>query len=103
MSRAKGVSGQGRRGKPPAPPPRAVPDEPLFERPPIALVIAVVLTAVLEVLDMTIVNVSIPHMMGTFAATPDQITWVLTSYLVANAIILPMTGWLASVARPERP
>ena len=96
MSRAKGRGGQGRKGKPPAAPPRAVPPEPPFVRPPIALVIAVVLTAVLEVLDMTIVNVSIPHMLGTFAATPDQITWVLTSYIVAAAVVMPLTGYLSN-------
>ena len=61
-----------------------------------ALVIAVVMTAVLEVLDMTIVNVSIPHMIGTFAATPDQITWVLTSYIVAAAVVMPLTGYLST-------
>ena len=61
-----------------------------------ALVIAVVMTAVLEVLDMTIVNVSIPHMIGTFAATPDQITWVLTSYIVAAAVVMPLSGYLAT-------
>ncbi len=96
MSRVKGRGGQGRKGKPPAAPPRAVPPEPPFERPPIALVIAVVLTAVLEVLDMTIVNVSIPHMLGAFAATPDQITWVLTSYIVAAAVVMPLTGYLSN-------
>ena len=58
--------------------------------------IAVVLTAVLEVLDMTIVNVSIPHMLGAFAATPDQITWVLTSYIVAAAVVMPLTGYLSN-------
>ncbi len=66
------------------------------ERPPIPLVIAVVLTAFLEVLDITIVNVSIPHMLGAFAATPDQITWVLTSYIVAAAVIMPLTGYLSN-------
>jgi MFS transporter, DHA2 family, multidrug resistance protein len=96
MSRAKGGSGKGRKGKPPPEPSRADPPDHHYERPPIALVIAVVLTAVLEVLDMTIVNVSIPHMMGTFAATPDQITWVLTSYIVAAAVVMPLTGYLSN-------
>jgi MFS transporter, DHA2 family, multidrug resistance protein len=64
------------------------------DRPPTALVVAVVLTAVLEVLDITIVNVTIAHMLGSFGATPDQITWVLTSYLVSAAIIMPLTGHL---------
>ena len=78
---------------PPPPPPRS----PLhFERPPIPLVIAVVLTAVLEVLDITIVNVAIPHMLGAFGATSDQITWVLTSYLVSAAVVMPLTGYLST-------
>ena len=68
--------------------------EPL-KRPSVALVIAVVLTAILEVLDITIVSVSIPHMLGSFGATPDQITWVLTSYLVAAAVGMPLTGYLS--------
>src|SRR6266566_4494614 len=50
----------------------------------------------LEVLDTTIVNVSLPHIAGNLSASIEESTWVLTSYLVANAIILPMTGWLAS-------
>ena len=66
------------------------------ERPPIPLVIAVVLTAVLEVLDITIVNVAIPNMLGAFAATPDQITWILTSYIVAAAVVMPLTGYLSN-------
>ena len=51
----------------------------------------------MEVLDTTVVNVSLPHIAGNLSATIDESTWVLTSYLVANAIILPMTGWLASM------
>ena len=71
--------------EPPAPPPHD-------QRPPVALVIAVVLTAILEVLDITIVNVAVPHMLGAFAATPDQVTWILTSYIVAAAVVMPLTG-----------
>jgi MFS transporter, DHA2 family, multidrug resistance protein len=95
MSRQKRSGGKGSKGKPPAEPPRPVPPSPP-DRVPIALVIAVVTTAILEVLDMTIVNVSIPHMLGTFAATPDQITWVLTSYIVAAAVVMPLTGYLSN-------
>jgi DHA2 family multidrug resistance protein len=51
----------------------------------------------MEVLDTTVVNVSLPHIAGSMSATVEEATWVLTSYLVANAIILPITGWLASV------
>ena len=48
---------------------------------------------VMQVLDTTIVNVALPHMEGQLEATPDQITWVLTSYLVASAIFMPLTGF----------
>jgi len=58
--------------------------------------IAVLSSAVMEVLDTSVVNVSLPHIAGNLSATTDEATWVLTSYLVANAIILPMSGWLAN-------
>ena len=70
-------------------------DELHFQRPPVALVMAVVMTAVLEVLDTTIVNVAVPRMLGAFAARPDQIAWVLTSYIVASAVVMPLTGYLS--------
>ena len=50
----------------------------------------------MEVLDTTVVNVSLPHIAGNLSATIDEATWVITSYLVANAMILPITGWLAN-------
>ncbi len=50
----------------------------------------------MEVLDTTVVNVSLPHIAGNLSASIDEVTWVLTSYLVANAIILPITGWLSN-------
>jgi len=53
-------------------------------------------SAVMEVLDTSVVNVSLPHIAGSLSATVDESTWVLTSYLVANAIVLPITGWLAN-------
>jgi DHA2 family multidrug resistance protein len=56
----------------------------------------VMLGATLEILDSSIVNVALPHMQGSFSASVDQITWVLTSYLVANGIMIPMTGWISS-------
>jgi DHA2 family multidrug resistance protein len=80
--------------RPPEPPRRPEPPEQL--KPSVALVVAVVLTAILEVLDITIVSVAIPHMMGSFGATPDQITWVLTSYLVSAAVVMPLTGYLSA-------
>ena len=63
---------------------------------PWIVAISVMFGTFMEVLDTTVVNVSLPHIAGSMSATTDEATWVLTSYLVANAIILPMTGWLAS-------
>ena len=57
---------------------------------------AVMLATILEVLDTSVANVALPNMAGSLAASLDEATWVLTSYLVANAIVLPMTGWLSS-------
>ncbi|HHQ48200.1 MAG TPA: DHA2 family efflux MFS transporter permease subunit [Acidobacteria bacterium] len=54
------------------------------------------LGTMMEVVDTSVANVSLPHMQGTFSAGVDEITWVITSYLVANAVILPITGWLAA-------
>ncbi|MCC7176205.1 MAG: DHA2 family efflux MFS transporter permease subunit [Bryobacterales bacterium] len=56
---------------------------------------SVALATFMQVLDSTIVSVAMPHMAGSLAATPEEATWVLTSYLVANAIVLPTSGWLA--------
>ncbi len=57
--------------------------------------IAVMLATIMQVLDTTIANVALPHMQGSLSATQDQITWVLTSYIVASAIMTLPTGWLA--------
>jgi DHA2 family multidrug resistance protein len=62
---------------------------------PWIVAVAVMFATFMEVLDTTVVNVSLPHIAGSLSATIDESTWVLTSYLVANAIVLPMTGWLA--------
>lgn len=59
------------------------------------VVLAVVLTAVLEVLDSTIVNVALPHMKAAFGITSDQTVWILTSYIVASIIVMPLTGLFA--------
>ena len=62
---------------------------------PWIVAIAVMFATFMEVLDTTVVNVSLPHIAGNLSASIDESTWVLTSYLVANAIVLPLTGWLA--------
>src|SRR5262249_31005381 len=60
------------------------------------LMTATIISAcVLQGIDTTIANVALPHIQGSMSAAQDQISWVLTSYIVASAIMMPMTGWLA--------
>ena len=61
-----------------------------------AITITVMLTTIMQALDMTIANVALPHMQGSMSATLDQISWVLTSYVVAAAICMPLTGILSA-------
>lgn len=60
------------------------------------IAVAVMASAVMELVDTSAVNVSIPYIAGNLSASIDEATWVLTSYLVSNAVVLPLTGWLAS-------
>jgi DHA2 family multidrug resistance protein len=69
---------------------------------PWLVAVVVALAAFMEVLDTSIANVALPYMAGNLGASNDQSTWVLTSYLVSNAIILPMTGWLAGAFGRKR-
>ena len=62
---------------------------------PWLIAIAVMLATFMEVLDTSIASVALPHIAGSLSATTDEATWVLTSYLVANAIVLPASGWFA--------
>src|SRR5581483_4475150 len=57
---------------------------------------SVMLATIMQALDTTIANVALPKVQGTLAATQDEMGWVLTSYIVAAAITIPLTGWLAS-------
>lgn len=59
------------------------------------LVVSVMLATLMQALDTTIANVALPDMQGSLSATQDQVSWVLTSYIVAAAILTPVTGWLA--------
>lgn len=63
---------------------------------PWLITVTVMLAVFMEVLDTSIANIALPHIAGSLSATPEEATWVLTSYLVANAIVLPMTGWLGN-------
>src|SRR5579859_3244026 len=64
---------------------------------PWIIALAVTLATFMEVLDTSIANVALPHIAGGLSAGQDESTWVLTSYLVSNAIVLPLSGWLSSV------
>jgi DHA2 family multidrug resistance protein len=64
--------------------------------------LTVILPTFLEVMDTSVVNVSLPHIQGSLSVGVDEATWVLTSYLVANAIIIPITGWLSSIFGRKR-
>jgi DHA2 family multidrug resistance protein len=59
------------------------------------IVSAVMLATFIDILDMTIVNVALPHMKGALGATSEQIAWVLTSYMVSAVVVMPLTGYLA--------
>ena len=75
--------------------PAHVAAHPLPTRERIIVTIGVMMAVLLQVLDTTIANVALPHMQASLSATQESINWVLTSYIVASAIALPITGWLA--------
>ena len=73
---------------------------PRAERAPVnpwIIALTVTLATFMEVLDTSVANVSLPHIAGSLSASVDESTWVLTSYLVSNAIVLPMSGWFSSL------
>jgi MFS transporter, DHA2 family, multidrug resistance protein len=67
-----------------------------------AITVTVMTVTVMQVLDVTVINVALPHMQGSLSAGVDEISWVLTSYLAANAVVLPATGWLAGILGRKR-
>ena len=69
---------------------------------PWIIAMAVTLATFMEVLDTSIANVSLPHIAGSLSAGTDESTWVLTSYLVSNAIVLPLSGWISSIIGRKR-
>src|SRR6202049_2036205 len=81
---------------PPEAVPQAAPSSLTPQINPWIVAISVMFATFMEVLDTTVVNVSLPHIAGSLSASVDAATWTLTSYLVANAIVLPITGWLAN-------
>src|SRR5213080_1971449 len=69
---------------------------------PWVIAITVTLATFMEVLDTSIANVALPHIAGNLSAGLDESTWVLTSYLVANAIVLPLAGWASLMMGRKR-
>src|SRR6266487_5408763 len=69
---------------------------------PWIVAMTVTLATFMEVLDSSIANVALPHIAGGLSATQDEATWVLTSYLVSNAVVLPMAGWLSTLLGRKR-
>lgn len=69
---------------------------------PWAIAITVTLATFMEALDTSIANVALPHIAGALSASVDESTWVLTSYLVSNAIVLPMSAWLSTMVGRKR-
>ena len=83
----------------------AAPEQPERWRPshnPWAVAITVTLATFMEVLDTSIANVALPHIAGSLAASVDESTWVLTSYLVSNGIVLPISGWMSGLIGRKR-
>ena len=67
-----------------------------------AITFSVMLVTVMQVLDTSVTNVALPHMQGSLSASVDEVAWVLTSYLAANAVIIPATGWLSALLGRKR-
>ena len=71
-------------------------------RGPWLVAVVVAMAAFMEILDTSIANVALPHIAGNLAVSNEESTWVLTSYLVSNAIILPISGWIAGAVGRKR-
>src|SRR5207248_3990800 len=69
---------------------------------PWAIAMVVTMATFMEVLDTSIANVALPHIAGSLSAGQDESTWVLTSYLVSNAVVLPMSAWLSGLIGRKR-
>jgi DHA2 family multidrug resistance protein len=67
-----------------------------------AITFSVMLVTVMQILDTSVTNVALPHMQGALSASVDEVAWILTSYLAANAVIIPATGWLSGLLGRKR-
>src|SRR5262249_15987728 len=75
---------------------------PARQRNPWAIALTVTIATFMEVLDTSIANVALPHIAGGLSASVNESTWVLTGYLVGNAIVLPLSAWMASIVGRKR-
>src|SRR5207247_7764668 len=94
------TSGQRRqatRVTPPAPEAPAVPAAQKW-----AITLTVMVVAFMQILDTSVTNVVLPHLQGSLSAGLDEVSWVITSYLAANAVVIPATGWLAGLLGRQR-
>ena len=71
-------------------------------RNPWSIALVVTMATFMEVLDTSIANVSLPHIAGSLSVSQDESTWVLTSYLVSNAVVLPISGWISTKVGRKR-
>src|SRR3982074_925289 len=62
-----------------------------------AITVTVMVVAFMQILDTSVTNVILPHLQGSMSAGLDEVSWVITSYLAANAVVIPATGWLAGL------
>src|ERR1043166_7174341 len=78
------------------------PEAPVSSTQKWAITLAVMVVAFMQVLDTSVTNVVLPHLQGSLSAGLEEVSWVLTSYLAANAVIIPATGWLAGLLGRKR-
>ncbi len=78
-------------------PPSPATDAPVGSARKWAITFSVMMVTIMQVLDTSITNVALPHMQGSFSASIDEMSWVITSYLAANAVVIPASGWLTAV------
>src|SRR5438477_172499 len=67
-----------------------------------AITVTVMVVAFMQILDTSVTNVILPHLQGSLSAGLDEVSWVITSYLAANAVVIPATGWLAGLFGRKR-
>ena len=80
---------------------------PIPDAPPVssarkwAITFTVMVVAFMQILDTSVTNVVLPHLQGSLSAGLDEVSWVITSYLAANAVVIPATGWLVGAVRAQ--